>query len=533
MEGVWPCASTISSSLSGKWRAVIRWVLGAQAALLVGVGARFWYYFLNDSFWRDESKLLINVAQKSFLGLLGPLNYDQESPFPLLWLYRLIYLAGGGGELSMRAVSLVASIAGLFLFYVLARKVMTDHRAISFSVWLLALAPGVILFAAITKVVALDILVATVLLILAAPIFTSKNGEKEASNSFQRLLWAAAIAPWLSYPAIFVLGGIGAGLLIKYRTIGIFNLIKFIGITILSEVVQMFIVLNRLVSPATIDINHNIIQIMNSISNWWLWLFCQIYYGYLGPKLSSMFMYYPYAYYFDPFAMFLSILTLLGLWEAGRQWGWAWICVLAGPLLLALTASILRLYRPYGRLLLFATPGIYLLSGYGAAWLFRKVPKPWVISLALIILVLPCGNYSWVALGKKVGGVREGLKYVYDRQQPGDLVFVDVYAAPTVYYYILLNRPYAKDLHYGMKPEKWIEGEVHDFALKPEDVLPLIPSERRVWLVAESMDSVRGPVAKAMDYWGLVEEKLYASRAPLSAYVTDRVQVLEFSPAFK
>ncbi|MGA8139837.1 MAG: hypothetical protein WB948_04070, partial [Desulfobaccales bacterium] len=64
-------------------------------------------------------------------------------------------------------------------------------------------------------------------------------------------------------------------------------------------------------------------------------------------------------------------------------------------------------------------------------------------------------------------------------------------------------------------------------------VLPLIPSERRVWLVAESMDSVRGPVAKAMDYWGLVEEKLYASRAPLSAYVTDRVQVLEFSPAFK
>ena len=76
---------------------------------------------------------------------------------------------------------------------------MTDHRAISFSVWLLALASGVIMFAAITKVVALDILVATVLLILAAPIFTSKNGEKEASNSFQRLLWAAAIAPWLSY----------------------------------------------------------------------------------------------------------------------------------------------------------------------------------------------------------------------------------------------------------------------------------------------------------------------------------------------
>jgi len=496
---------------------------------------RLWYFYLNDSFWRDESKLLLNVAQKSFLALLGPLDYYQESPIPLLWLYRLIYLAGGGGELSMRAVSLVASIAALFLFYVLAKKVMTDHRAISFSVWLLALAPGVILFAAMTKVYALDILVATLLLILAAPIFTNKNTEKEASNSFQRLLWAAALAPWLSYPAIFVLGGIGTGLLIKYRTIGIFNVIKFIGITLLSEMVQIFIVLSRILSSHNVtDIMQRIVLIMNNcISNWWLWLFCQIYYGYLGPKLSLVAFDYPYGYYFDPFVMFLSILTLLGIWEARRRYGWPWICVLAGPLLLALIAYALRLYWPFGRLLLFATPGIYLLSGYGAVWLFRKVPKPWVISLALIILVLPCGKYSWEALGKRVGGVRDGLKYVFDRQQPGDLVFVDVYAAPTVYYYGLLNRPYAKDLHYGMKPEKWIEGEVHDYALRPEDVLPLIPSERRVWLVAESMDYVRAPVPIEMDYWARVEDKLDASRARIATYATERVLVIGFYPSIK
>jgi hypothetical protein len=508
-------------------------VLSAQAALLVGVGARFWYYFLNDSFWRDESKLLINVAQKSFLALLGPLAYEQESPIPLLWLYRLIYLAGGGGELSMRAVSLVASISALFLFYLLARKVMTDHRAISFSVWLLALAPGVILFAAVTKVIALDILVATVLLILAAPIFTNQNAEKEAPNSFPRLLWAAALAPWFSYPAIFVLGGIGAGLLIKYRTIGIFNVIKFIAITILSEMVQIYIVLDRLLSPHRVEVIKRLLKGLHHVSNWGLWLLCQIYYGYLGPKISFQFLAYPYGYYFDPFIMLLSILTLTGIWEARRRSGWPWICVLAGPLLLALTACVLKLYWPFGRLLLFATPGIYLLSGYGAAWLFRKATKPWVVTLALIILVLPSGNYSWVALGKKVGGVREGLKYVFDRQQPGDLVFVDVYAAPTVYYYGLLNRPYARDLHYGMKPEKWIEGEVLDLTLKPEDVLPLIPSDRRVWLVAESMDYVRGPLGKVINYWALVEDELNANRAPMSAYITDRVRVRGFSRAFK
>jgi hypothetical protein len=141
--------------------------------------------------------------------------------------------------------------------------------------------------------------------------------------------------------------------------------------------------------------------------------------------------------------------------------------------------------------------------------------------------------YSWQALGKRVGGVRSGLKFVYDRQQPGDLVFVDVYAAPTVYYYCLLNRPYAKDLQYGMKPENWIEGKVHDFGLKPEDVLPLIPPERRVWLVAESMDYVRGPVVKEMDYWAMVEDELDASRARIDRYATGRVLVIGYYPSIK
>jgi hypothetical protein len=84
-----------------------------------------------------------------------------------------------------------------------------------------------------------------------------------------------------------------------------------------------------------------------------------------------------------------------------------------------------------------------------------------------------------------------------------------------------------------MQPEKWIEGEVHDFALRPEDVLPLIPSERRVWLVAESVDSVRGPVAAAMPYYALVEDELDASRARIATYATERVLVIGFYPGIK
>ena len=85
-------------------------LIGAPVALVAGAGIRLWFYFLNDSFWRDETKLLLNIAHKSFLELLSPLDPKQVAPVPLLWLYRVVYLWGGGGELSMRAFSLITSI---------------------------------------------------------------------------------------------------------------------------------------------------------------------------------------------------------------------------------------------------------------------------------------------------------------------------------------------------------------------------------------------------------------------------------------
>jgi hypothetical protein len=128
--------------MAKKWEERLAWLVSAPAALMVGVGARLWFYFLNDSFWRDESMLLLNVAQKSFVELLGPLDFAQEAPVPLLWFYRLLYLTGGGSELPMRALSLATSILALLLFYRLAQRVLEDRRAVLLSTWLLALAPA-------------------------------------------------------------------------------------------------------------------------------------------------------------------------------------------------------------------------------------------------------------------------------------------------------------------------------------------------------------------------------------------------------
>jgi hypothetical protein len=166
-----------SRTLAGiKSKKIIAWVTGAPAAIAIGVSVRLWLYLLNDSFWRDETKLLLNVAHKSFLQLLGPLNYGQEAPVPLLWLYRLLYLTGAGGELPVRAVSLVMGIGALYLFYRLAQRVLPERRAVLLVTWLMALAPGAILVGALAKQYSLDLLVACALLYVATPWFTASEG---------------------------------------------------------------------------------------------------------------------------------------------------------------------------------------------------------------------------------------------------------------------------------------------------------------------------------------------------------------------
>lgn len=205
------------------------------------------------------------------------------------------------------------------------------------------------------------------------------------------------------------------------------------------------------------------------------------------------------------------------------------MAALIGPLALSLVACYHRWYSPYGRHFLFAVPGLYLLAGYGAALLFRAYGPSRLVGIILIILILPCARASLQALGKPVRGVREGLKFIAARQQPGDLVFFDTYAAPTIYYYRLLGRPYAMGLSYGLPAEEWIEGKVNRRHLNPEFLMPLVPEDHGVWLLAETLDYARSPVAGVLPYWRQFGQRLGMNRGRRQVLITDRVQVQSFS----
>jgi hypothetical protein len=492
----------------------IAWVTGAPAAMAIGVSLRLWLYLLNDSFWRDETKLLLNVAHKSFLQLLGPLNYGQEAPVPLLWLYRLFYLMGAGGELPIRAVSLVMGIGALYLFYRLAQRVLPERRAVLLVTWLMALAPGAILVGAMAKQYSLDLLVACALLYVAAPWFTASEGNL----SFSRLVVAGGLAPWFSLPAVWLSGCIGLALLGQGRRRGFKLSLVYLGVLSFSFFLEFWLILRyslhlkKFIAPGFLPLT------MEGAKFAWQ----RAFFAYHGPQQSSMLV-----------LCVLLGLVLMGAWEVLRTAGWEWLVALLLPLFLVFGANLVNVYPMYGRALLFVEPGLYLLLGYSMALLLRPAYCPRLATLLLALLLLPPLNITVTTLMRPVGGVREALEFIALHQQPRDLVFFDMFAAPTVAYYCLLKRPYAISLHYGWQPKDWIVGKLDAAKIRTAASQPLA-SQAGIWLVAETFPYARGwppgSFLGVVPYWQQLVWRLEDRRSCSLAYITERVELFRFGP---
>ena len=486
-------------------------LVSAPAALLVGLAGRIWFFFLEDSFWRDETKLLLNVWTKSFGELTGPLLYGQEAPLPFLWLYRGLFTLGATGELPIRALSLVATLLSLYLFYRLAQGTFSDDAALRLSVWLMALAPGILLFAGMAKPYAVDILVATGLLCAFIPWCLNPKGHLR----IWRLAALGGVAPWFSLPSIFINAGIGAGLFLKRGHLGVRPLIIFGGAISFSFLLEWWLLLSRCLQV------RKFVEFFYFTYNDLVWIFGSIFYFAWGPDFLLP------TYLKNPYLLGLTALAGFGIWGA-KKIGWHLVTVLTLPLLLALAAIVARLYPIFGRSLLFASPGLMLLLGYGISWLSRTYLSRWSLFLVSFLILSPSLAGFAVMNRGPVKGVREALQFVAARQNPGDMVFCDSYAAPTALYYVITKRPYALSLNFGHDLESQIEGRVRPLELKAATILQKVPRDERVWLVAETIEyqRVRRPVI--LPYWHDLITFLNSSRKKVMEFATDRVQVVCF-----
>jgi hypothetical protein len=345
------------------------------ALLALGLSLRSYHYFRDPSMWHDEAAVAVNVLNRGFGELLGPLTFHEAAPPLFLWIEKAVVLTLGDGVYALRLPAFLASCAALPLLAWAAYRLL-EPRAVPWAVFLFAVSDALSWHACEAKPYAFDVLIATLLLALFA--------VARARPLWIRLLLFTLPAPlliFLSYPACFLYGGVLAALaLAVWREQKALTWAAYGLLTV--TVAGTFFVL--LVGP--IRAQHD-----SEMASCWVNAFPDWTHPWFTPVWALFSTFDVFRYCCKPLGMILVPLALLGgvlLWRRGRS---DLVALLVVPVLLALAASLLHRY-PYGgaRVLVYATPALVILIAAGTppAWdwlgrLHRLAPA------ALVLLFAP------------------------------------------------------------------------------------------------------------------------------------------------
>jgi len=177
------------------------------AFVILAVLIRLIRYLVNYPIWHDEAFLAVNFWDRGYVDLLRPLDYGQVAPWLFLAVERTAVGWLGYSEAVLRLFPTICSIFSVFLFRRVCCLVLPGKAQV-LAMGVFATSVYSIRHGAEIKPYASDLLVALILINLAL--------EWVRSREQGRWWWLmAAMVPFLvplSYPSVFVAGGIGAAL---------------------------------------------------------------------------------------------------------------------------------------------------------------------------------------------------------------------------------------------------------------------------------------------------------------------------------
>lgn len=366
-----------------------RWPL---AFVVLGLVARTTRWLLDFPFWGDESNLALNFLDRGFTDLLAPLDHAQVAPLGFLAAELLVVRTLGIGEVALRVVPWVASVASVLAFWYLTRVADALGRtlpalATTFAVAIFAVSHYLVRYGSELKPYACDLLAATVVLTLAAAWL---RDDERAAPGAEVWLWllAALALPLLvlSYPAVLVFAAVGAALAPRLlrgaQRPELRRPVLALAAALLAGFVVSYAVVGRAQrSGANLGTDY--------LERYWAeafpphaprellgWLF-DTHTGLLfaypnggrhGGSIATVLL----------FAVGVAVLARgHGLAAAERRVRRELLALLLAPFAVGLAAAALRLY-PYGghlRLTLYLAPSICLLAGIGLAALLPRLPR--------------------------------------------------------------------------------------------------------------------------------------------------------------
>ena len=350
-------------------------------AIVAGAAFRLVPFALDPSLTIDDAMLSYNIASRSFLGLAHPLAFDQTAPLGFLWVLRAATAIGGLNEFALRLVPVLAGAALPYLVWLVARKLLNPVGALAAALFT-ALSPILILYSISAKPYETDAVIAAGLALLTLRVLEAPSGRRWAG-----VIIAGSLALLFSTPALFVLAGCGLALAWKLKsTRGAWPFLLAAGGAWVATFGATYLTMTRAVA----------------VSPYMQWFWDH---KFLTPKVVlsdphlawAMAQRLPTQVFTDvgPQPVMLVLCWGALIWGIAHLWRrhGASALVLAGPVAVALLASMLRRYPLAPRLFVFAAPlvAVLLAAGVGAArerWSSPRARVGLDLSLTLWALVL-------------------------------------------------------------------------------------------------------------------------------------------------
>jgi hypothetical protein len=412
----------------------------------LGLALRLFHYLRNPSVWHDEAAVIVNVLERNFRELLGPLRFAEAAPPLFLWAERAVVLLLGESTFALRLVPFLASCGSLLLLVWLAHRLLAP-RAVPWAVLLFSCSEMLLWHACEAKPYALDVFAATALLALFVATQHWPLGRQ--------LLVYVPLAPlviFLCYPGCFLCGGLLLALLpAVYHSRRWAHWLQFAGLALL--VGGSFVLLY--LGPVRA-------QRCEAMDSCWPRQFPDWQHPWRIPDWTFFSTLEVVRYCCRPTGTVLTALAVVGacvFWRDRRRR----VLVLGlVPLGLALVASFLKAY-PYGgvRVVVYAAPALILLIAAGvpvtSAWLrSRHAWAPLALYPLLLAPAVLAGQlvlFPW-----ERADCAAASAFVREQLRPGDVVAGNSWEY--VYYFRRLGSQY-------VPLEEWDRS----------------PSPRRVWLV--------------------------------------------------
>lgn len=389
----------------------IFWLLWGLVGLAIAL--RLGQYLHNPAVWLDEAFLVVGLEDAGWSALNKPLAFGQSAPYVFLLVVKACLSAFGKSEFALRALPLAASLLSVLLFLTFARKQLRGGGLL-LALALFAVSGPLIRYAAEIKQYGLDVFVALALYVLAAPVARGKAGPLRLAV----LTVAGMLSVWCSFPAIFVLAGLGiamVGQAVWQKAWPRTGWLCATGLAWLASFAAYYLFCLGKLSENPI------------YGNWWLHAFMP-----LPPTSFSDLKWFleaavgvfahPVGLVLPGLGLALAVLGGVSLYR--RDAALLWRLLL--PIAFALLASGLHKYPFSERFLLFAAPMLFLLMGEGLQKLGDSTQGrliPGVI--AVLVLLQP----SLSAVDNLMAppyheGIKPAMEYLAAHHRPGDAIYL-------------------------------------------------------------------------------------------------------------